>query len=831
MKRLGEFAATVVSVAVIVTSVAHVAHAQTVILGLNEIRVGYDENSFGRRVMFMLEPNTGNFSPCSPVDPQNVVLVLTLPMDTTFVSEIVSGSTATGVFDPAAQTVTWDFGTLGRFNSCFGEGPRVIAIVDIASSVVDASILQASGMVSTSTAGDDPADNTDVVDFQAGMQPLEVFLDGPDARCSASGAPSESSVDGSPVSCSGGSSGILMADATASVGGVGAPGLHGEITGSGGVVVSPSARVQASADGDFDCDAALTFCFRIGNSAEATIDFDMEVRNPNPFPVPIRARIDAYAHASCGDDAAGFDGDAFIEDSAPSAECGSSFDMAGSSVFHSDFDGGTGICRRYGFTNNDSFDPFDEEFSCSFSVRGAGFSGPGTLDIPVQFGSGDASGGSTVTFFDTTIDIKTGYGRYNAMAQARIGLGGGAIAPYTAAMSIVVHSPVAALLTNEQGERVGFDPSVVNPVLTSDDPFAFDTMVDLGERAFAEIAGGQYSGVGSEPQEITVGLPEPGVYTLDLIGTGAGPFTVDVRTEDADGNILSEESFGGDALPGVTTSQAITLAQGGTVTLDGMPGLGHFLLYDVKVADRDDDGDRDDDDANLVVSLLDQFDETFNSDQSRQFEVKKVKRLGNPAEKTFGDDVSLITDPDTHLVAYKIERVEGEPRHPELTGVVVTNQFGEITLDTEEPELLLVPSLKDLTQPIDNAAVPDQFPVDHFKCYEVEVTEGTPDFVPVQVSVLDQFNQPTLLDVEEPKWLCNPVSKNGAEIGNPDAHLLCYEVERAEGQPEFEEVAGIHTNNQFGPLELEAEEEKELCVPSEKDLTNAVPIPDDDDDA
>ena len=98
----------------------------------------------------------------------------------------------------------------------------------------------------------------------------------------------------------------------------------------------------------------------------------------------------------------------------------------------------------------------------------------------------------------------------------------------------------------------------------------------------------------------------------------------------------------------------------------------------------------------------------------------------------------------------------------------------------------------------------------------------------VQVSVVDQFQQPTLLDVEEPKWLCNPVNKDDTEIRNPAGHLLCYEVERAEGEPRFEKVEGIiHTANQFGSLRLDAKKEKELCVPSEKDDTNAVPIPSD----
>ena len=43
-------------------------------------------------------------------------------------------------------------------------------------------------------------------------------------------------------------------------------------------------------------------------------------------------------------------------------------------------------------------------------------------------------------------------------------------------------------------------------------------------------------------------------------------------------------------------------------------------------------------------------------------------------------------------------------------------------------------------------------------------------------------------------------------------------------------MKGIHINNQFGPLQIDAKKEKELCVPSEKDLTNAVPIPSDKDD-
>ena len=71
-----------------------------------------------------------------------------------------------------------------------------------------------------------------------------------------------------------------------------------------------------------------------------------------------------------------------------------------------------------------------------------------------------------------------------------------------------------------------------------------------------------------------------------------------------------------------------------------------------------------------------------------------------------------------------------------------------------------------------------------------------------------------LLTVKKPERLCNPVDKDGEGMGNPDDHLLCYKVKRAKREPKFEKVKGIHINNQFSPLQLDAKKEKELCVPS-----------------
>ena len=234
--------------------------------------------------------------------------------------------------------------------------------------------------------------------------------------------------------------------------------------------------------------------------------------------------------------------------------------------------------------------------------------------------------------------------------------------------------------------------------------------------------------------------------------------------------------------------------------------LDHFLLYDVEITEDTPKFEK------RTVTLADQFDE---QGQLRVFKVKKVKRLGNPVDKN-GED---IIDNVTHYVSYEIKREKGEPKHVKLTGIKVTNQFGEIILDTKKPDRLLVPSAKDLDGLVD----PLEPGADHFKCYRVKVTKDTAKFVKRTVMLADQFHPPTLFKVKEPRRLCNPVDKDGEGISNEIDHLLCYKIKRVDDEPEFVEVEGIHVNNQFGPLQLDADEEKELCLPSDKDLTNAVP--------
>jgi len=104
-------------------------------------------------------------------------------------------------------------------------------------------------------------------------------------------------------------------------------------------------------------------------------------------------------------------------------------------------------------------------------------------------------------------------------------------------------------------------------------------------------------------------------------------------------------------------------------------GLDHFLLYEVEQTQ-----------VNEVVGLRDQF--TYGEDG--QFVVTAPLYFANPVQKTHGDDVTEIQNPEAHLVFYELSgQLFSNP------AVQVVNQFGGWTFtQVEGPWLLAVPSQK-----------------------------------------------------------------------------------------------------------------------------------------
>jgi YVTN family beta-propeller protein len=307
---------------------------------------------------------------------------------------------------------------------------------------------------------------------------------------------------------------------------------------------------------------------------------------------------------------------------------------------------------------------------------------------------------------------------------------------------------------------------------------------------------------------------DPESLTLAGAGVATGP----------DGTpLVSEEDVDGDGLADLVAQfeiQDLNLTQEDEwVILEGqtfedIPFVGgdvvwvnadHFLCYKAKTTERTPKFEPRD------VTLADQF-------ETGRFKVEKPASLCAPAEK----NDEGIGDTDTHLESYKIKPAEDEDdedheEEPEpRTRVLVENQFGQLLVDILKPERLLVPSLKNRTEPVE---LPQPFdpPVDHFKCYKVELSEESEFPEGIQVTLDDQFTaSPKLFDVKKPTRLCAPVDKNDEGIKKPDRHLMCYQVKPARGEPKHEKIRGIYVNNQFGPEQLDVEKEEELCVPSLK---------------
>jgi hypothetical protein len=205
--------------------------------------------------------------------------------------------------------------------------------------------------------------------------------------------------------------------------------------------------------------------------------------------------------------------------------------------------------------------------------------------------------------------------------------------------------------------------------------------------------------------------------------------------------------------------------------------LDHFLCYEVKRIQFSD----------IPVTVEDRF-------GTRIEEVRYPKQLCNPTDK----NEEGIGDPTDHLTAYALT----VPRFEKRRDLMVSDQFGTHRLDALRPDFLMVPSGKD--------GVPQQPPLDHFQCYRVKGSRGTPRFLRRTVSVANQFES-TTLTVVKPRRLCAPASKNGEDPtapGHPD-HLLCYKTRGTR----FEGAAHTITD-QFGTRSVLVIRRQELCVPA-----------------
>ena len=165
--------------------------------------------------------------------------------------------------------------------------------------------------------------------------------------------------------------------------------------------------------------------------------------------------------------------------------------------------------------------------------------------------------------------------------------------------------------------------------------------------------------------------------------------------------------------------------------------------------------------------------------------------------------MTKIVDIAQHLKGYLLRT----PSTTDTRSLLISNQFGKdqpVTV-AAVPTRLLVPTRK----------APHDAPkgLDHFTCYAVQKGRA----IDRDVQLKDQFTS-FRTRVGKPRLHCNPTFKQVAigvpptDIENPDAHLLCYGIERHPLDP----PQARKTNNQFEKARVRAEVAVLLCVPSTK---------------
>jgi hypothetical protein len=200
------------------------------------------------------------------------------------------------------------------------------------------------------------------------------------------------------------------------------------------------------------------------------------------------------------------------------------------------------------------------------------------------------------------------------------------------------------------------------------------------------------------------------------------------------------------------------------------------------------------------VLLEDQFG-AFNAT------VEYAEGFAIPAEKMYGDETTLIYNPDHSLTIYYISCEEKFGAWI----VDIENQFGSQSLMVAGPYALAVPTK--------NGAHVEPLGLDHYLLYYV--TDYT-HLGEISVTLDDELlDEPLATGVYEPAFFANPVRKTHGtevtEILNPDVHGVFYYTE-------WGAVPGtVDVVNQFGAQTLDIEGPYGLCVPSEKLAWEPIP--------
>jgi hypothetical protein len=121
-------------------------------------------------------------------------------------------------------------------------------------------------------------------------------------------------------------------------------------------------------------------------------------------------------------------------------------------------------------------------------------------------------------------------------------------------------------------------------------------------------------------------------------------------------------------------------------------------------------------------------------------------------------------------------------------------------------------------------------PISHFLCYKaLRSKEGPRLALPAGVTVTDQFDTGSLVNVLKSVSLCAPADKNEEGVADEATHLKGYQIKLTStrpAQPKHVRRTNVTIVNQFGTLLIDTITPDRLLVPAAKDLTNPPAPPD-----
>ena len=195
-------------------------------------------------------------------------------------------------------------------------------------------------------------------------------------------------------------------------------------------------------------------------------------------------------------------------------------------------------------------------------------------------------------------------------------------------------------------------------------------------------------------------------------------------------------------------------------------------------------------------------------------ELVSAKTLCVPGAR----DGTQAIDDSTHLRAYPLQPVDGEPLHVPVLGQRYDSALGPFYMDINKPLRLLAPAAVDLSAPVAPPAF-SAHGVDYYKCYRASLSKTLPRYFPTQAQVhFEELFETRDYVLRPPTQVCTPAAVDGA-VKTPGRHLLCFKAARNKFSAAHVPVAGVNAADLFSSSVLATSREAELCIP-------AVPVED-----